>query len=134
MEPVRKAAETAARAIPGVTSATVAVAAHSGTAASAPAAEETLVEKVHEIKVRKFVAVASGKGRCRQIDDRRESAIALRLEGLRVGLLDADVHGPSLQYARRRPPPAAGGDMVRPLENCGVQLMCWGFWCRTTRR
>ena len=129
MEPVRKAAETAARAIPGVTSATVVVTAHSGTAASAPAAEETLVEKVHEIKVRKFVAVASGKGGVGKSTTAVNLAIALRLEGLRVGLLDADVYGPSLprMLGVSGRPSAAGGDMVRPLENYGVQLMSMGL-------
>ena len=62
MEPVRQAAEKAARAIPGVTSATVVVTAHSGTAPAAASAPDETVEKVHEIKVRRFVAVASGKG------------------------------------------------------------------------
>ena len=63
MEPVRKAAETAARAIPGVTSATVVVTAH----AAAPGAGRTMMKMVrasrfHDIKIRRFVAVAAGKG------------------------------------------------------------------------
>ena len=68
MEPVRKAAETAVRAIPGVTSATVVVTAHSGPATTSASAsggddsDDAVVERVHEIKVRRFVAVASGKG------------------------------------------------------------------------
>jgi len=129
MEPVRQAAEKAARAIPGVTSATVVVTAHSGTASTADAVPDETVEKVHEIKVRRFVAVASGKGGVGKSTTAVNLAIALRLEGLRVGLLDADVYGPSrprmLGVSGR--PAAAGGDMVRPLENYGVHLMSMGL-------
>ena len=55
--------------------------------------------------------------------------LRLRLEGLRVGLLDADVYGPSLprMLGVSGRPAAAGGDMVRPLENYGVQLMSMGL-------
>ena len=129
MEPVRQAAEKAARAIPGVTSATVVVTAHSGTASAADAAPDDTVEKVHEIKVRRFVAVASGKGGVGKSTTAVNLAIALRLEGLRVGLLDADVYGPSLprMLGVSGRPAAAGGDMVRPLENYGVHLMSMGL-------
>ena len=129
MEPVRQAAEKAARAIPGVTSATVVVTAHAGTAAAATTPSEETIEKVHEIKVRRFVAVASGKGGVGKSTTAVNLAIALRLEGLRVGLLDADVYGPSLprMLGVSGRPAAAGGDMVRPLENYGVQLMSMGL-------
>jgi len=129
MEPVRQAAEKAARAIPGVTSATVVVTAHSGTASTADAVPDETVEKVHEIKVRRFVAVASGKGGVGKSTTAVNLAIALRLEGLRVGLLDADVYGPSLprMLGVSGRPAAAGGDMVRPLENYGVHLMSMGL-------
>ena len=129
MEPVRQAAEKAVRAIPGVTSATVVVTAHSGTSTPAAAQPDGTVEKVHEIKVRRFVAVASGKGGVGKSTTAVNLAIALRLEGLRVGLLDADVYGPSLprMLGVSGRPAAAGGDMVRPLENYGVQLMSMGL-------
>ncbi len=129
MEPVRQAAETAARAIPGVTSATVVVTAHAGTASASAATPEETIEKVHEIKVRRFVAVASGKGGVGKSTTAVNLAIALRLEGLRVGLLDADVYGPSLprMLGVSGRPAAAGGDMVRPLENYGVHLMSMGL-------
>jgi len=136
MEPVRKAAETAARGISGVTSATVVVTAHSGTngaqagnGAASEAGEDGLIEKVHDIKIRRFVAVASGKGGVGKSTTAVNLAIALRLEGLRVGLLDADVYGPSLprMLGVSGRPAAAGGDMVRPLENYGVHLMSMGL-------
>lgn len=129
MEPVRHAAERAVRAIPGVTSATVVVTAHSGPSTPAAAQPDETVEKVHEIKVRRFVAVASGKGGVGKSTTAVNLAISLRLEGLRVGLLDADVYGPSLprMLGVSGRPAAAGGDMVRPLENYGVQLMSMGL-------
>ncbi|MEC8641378.1 MAG: Mrp/NBP35 family ATP-binding protein [Pseudomonadota bacterium] len=129
MEPVRQAAEKAARAIPGVTSATVVVTAHSGTTTAGAAAPEETIERVHEIKVRRFVAIASGKGGVGKSTTAVNLAIALRLEGLRVGLLDADVYGPSLprMLGVSGRPAAAGGDMVRPLENYGVHLMSMGL-------
>ena len=134
MEPVRQAAEKAARAIPGVTSATVVVTAHAGAATAGAAmaddaAPDETVERVHDIKVRRFVAVASGKGGVGKSTTAVNLAIALRLEGLRVGLLDADVYGPSLprMLGVSGRPAAAGGDMVRPLENYGVHLMSMGL-------
>nr|AAY82813.1 predicted ATPase [uncultured bacterium MedeBAC46A06] len=138
MEPVRKAAETAARAIPGVTSATVVVTAHSGAGAGGgeaaneaaeDGADDGVIEKVHDIKIRRFVAVASGKGGVGKSTTAVNLAIALRLEGLRVGLLDADVYGPSLprMLGVSGRPASAGGDMVRPLENYGVHLMSMGL-------
>ena len=56
-------------------------------------------------------------------------AIALKLEGLRVGLLDADVYGPSQprMLGVSGKPPAVGGDMVAPLENYGIKLMSMGL-------
>jgi ATP-binding protein involved in chromosome partitioning len=138
MEPVRKAAETAARAIPGVTSATVVVTAHSGAGAGGgeaaneaaeDGADDGVIEKVHDIKIRRFVAVASGRGGVGKSTTAVNLAIALRLEGLRVGLLDADVYGPSLprMLGVSGRPASAGGDMVRPLENYGVHLMSMGL-------
>ena len=131
MEPVRRAAEQVALQIEGVTSATVVVTAHA-TTENVEATEElpTLPrEKILESKVRRFVAVASGKGGVGKSTTAVNLAVALQLEGLRVGLLDADVYGPSqprmLGVSGR--PAAAGGDMVKPLENYGVKLMSMGL-------
>ena len=136
MEPVRRAAEKAALAIDGVTSATVVVTAHSGGNPTMGNNEfgtqvdgGAVTQKVLESKVRRFVAVASGKGGVGKSTTAVNLAIALRLAGLQVGLLDADVYGPSqprmLGVSGR--PAAAGGDMVKPLENYGIQLMSMGL-------
>ena len=131
MEPVRRAAEQAALQIEGVTSATVMVTAHAtNETVQVPEESPTLSrEKILESKVRRFVAVASGKGGVGKSTTAVNLAVALQLEGLRVGLLDADVYGPSqprmLGVSGR--PAAAGGDMVKPLENYGVKLMSMGL-------
>ena len=131
MEPVRRAAEQVALQIEGVTSATVMVTAHAtNETIQAPEEPPTLSrEKILESKVRRFVAVASGKGGVGKSTTAVNLAVALHLEGLRVGLLDADVYGPSqprmLGVSGR--PAAAGGDMVKPLENYGVKLMSMGL-------
>ena len=129
MEPVRKAAEKAALAIDGVTSATVMVTAHSGTSAPPSGDDGPVIEKILDSKVRRFIAVASGKGGVGKSTTAANLAIALQLEGLRVGLLDADVYGPSqprMMGVSGRPA-AAGGDMVKPLESYGVKLMSMGL-------
>jgi len=129
MEPVRKAAEKAALAIDGVTSATVMVTAHSGTSAPPSGDDGPVVEKIFDSKIRRFIAVASGKGGVGKSTTAANLAIALQLEGLRVGLLDADVYGPSqprMMGVSGRPA-AAGGDMVKPLESYGVKLMSMGL-------
>ena len=131
MEPVRRAAEQVALQIEGVTSATVMVTAHAtNDSAQAPEDPPALSrEKILESKVRRFVAVASGKGGVGKSTTAVNLAVSLQLEGLRVGLLDADVYGPSqprmLGVSGR--PAAAGGDMVKPLENYGVKLMSMGL-------
>ena len=129
MEPVRKAAEKAALAIDGVTSATVMVTAHSGTSVPPSGDDGPVIEKILDSKVRRFIAVASGKGGVGKSTTAANLAIALQLEGLRVGLLDADVYGPSqprMMGVSGRPA-AAGGDMVKPLESYGVKLMSMGL-------
>ena len=130
MEPVRRAAEKAALAIDGVTSATVMITAHSGSPQNAEVEDDGPVkQKILESKVRRFVAVASGKGGVGKSTTAANLAIALKLEGLSVGLLDADVYGPSqprMMGVSGRPS-AAGGDMVKPLESYGVKLMSMGL-------
>ena len=134
MEPIRKAAEQAALAIEGVTSATVIVTAHESraaaqTASSSEAQAGQTREKILESKVRRFVAVASGKGGVGKSTTAVNLAVALKLEGLRVGLLDADVYGPSQprMLGVSGKPPAVGGEMVAPLENYGIKLMSMGL-------
>ena len=73
--------------------------------------------------------MASGKGGVGKSTTAVNLAIALKLEGLRVGLLDADVYGPSQprMLGVSGKPPAVGGEMVAPLENYGIKLMSMGL-------
>lgn len=134
MEAVRKQAENALHALDGVTSATVILTAHQSRQESSSQTEEqaehsTASEKIVESKVRRFIAVGSGKGGVGKSTTAVNLAIALKLQGLRVGILDADVYGPSQprMLGVSGKPPAIGGDMVAPLENYGIKLMSMGL-------
>ncbi len=136
LEPIRKRVEEAVRAMDGVPSATVIMTAHEGSDTAAPgatggpvASDEAPTEKVLESKVKRFVAVASGKGGVGKSTTAVNLAVAMRLEGWRVGLLDADVYGPSQprMLGVSGKPPAVGGEMVAPLENYGSKLMSMGL-------
>jgi ATP-binding protein involved in chromosome partitioning len=78
--------------------------------------------------VRNIVAVGSGKGGVGKSTMAVNLAVSLALDGASVGLLDADVYGPSipLMMGLRRPPEAEGGKLV-PLRQHGVALMSLGF-------
>lgn len=134
MEPVRKLAQARVLKINGVTSATVVVTAHenkekTSTFSKDKEDKEDKVEKVLESNVKRFVAIGSGKGGVGKSTTSVNLAIALKLEGYSVGLLDADVYGPSqprmLGVSGR--PASVGGDMVAPLQNFGISLMSMGL-------
>ena len=131
MEPIRKLAQEKVLKIKGVTSATVVVTAHEKKEnVSTPTSDkDSKVEKVIESNVKRFVAIGSGKGGVGKSTTSVNLAIALKLEGYKVGLLDADVYGPSqprmLGISGR--PASVGGDMVAPLQNFGISLMSMGL-------
>ena len=80
-------------------------------------------------KVKNIVAVASGKGGVGKSTTAVNLALALAAEGAAVGILDADIYGPSqptmMGIAGR--PESADGKSMEPLENYGVQVMSIGF-------
>ena len=131
MEPIRKLAQERVLNIKDVTSATVVVTAHENKEKTSTfeADKEDKVEKVLESNVKRFVAIGSGKGGVGKSTTSANIAIALKLEGYKVGLLDADVYGPSqprmLGVSGR--PASVGGDMVAPLQNYGISLMSMGL-------
>lgn len=148
-EEVRARAEAAVRAIPGVTTAMVALTAerkpgtaaptqpsHShgvkpvaqhrphGTPADSPMGKQASIPGIGSI-----IAVASGKGGVGKSTTALNLALALRDLGLRVGLLDADIYGPSvprLTGVREKPALNDAKKMV-PIVRFGLPLMSIGF-------
>ena len=131
MEPIRKLAQEKIIQINGVTSATVVVTAHENKQKSTISLtdKDDIKEKIIESNVKRFVAVGSGKGGVGKSTTSVNLAIALKLEGYSVGLLDADVYGPSLprMLGVSGRPASVGGDMVAPLQNFGISLMSMGL-------
>lgn len=80
--------------------------------------------------VKHLVAVASGKGGVGKSTTAVNLALGMQANGLRVGILDADIYGPSqprLLGLTGRPQPAGQGNMLRPLEGFGLKAMSMGF-------
>jgi ATP-binding protein involved in chromosome partitioning len=80
-------------------------------------------------RVKNIVAVASGKGGVGKSTTAVNLALALAAEGARVGLLDADIYGPSLprMMGIEGRPESDDGKTMDPMENYGVQVMSIGF-------
>jgi ATP-binding protein involved in chromosome partitioning len=134
-EPLRAAAEKAAAAVKGVLSATVVLTAHRAETAK-PAADPAPRGKAAPAgqgpmllpEVGAIVAVASGKGGVGKSTTAVNIAVALATQGLRVGLLDADIYGPSLpQMLGTRERPRAEQQRIIPLNRWGLKAMSIGF-------
>jgi ATP-binding protein involved in chromosome partitioning len=79
--------------------------------------------------VKNIVAVASAKGGVGKSTTAANLALALAAEGARVGILDADIYGPSqpMMMGISARPESADGKTMEALENYGVQVMSIGF-------
>jgi len=140
-EPVRARAEAAIRALPGITSVLVALtgerAAGSGAAAARPR-EQAAPAAAHRTGgpagpagipgVGAIIAVASGKGGVGKSTVAVNLALGLRDLGLKVGILDADIYGPSMPklLAIRERPETVGG-RLKPIVRHGMPVMSIGF-------
>ena len=84
--------------------------------------------------VKNVIAVASGKGGVGKSTVAANLAVALAKEGYRVGLLDADIFGPSvpkmfnIEEARPYAENIDGRDLIIPIEQYGIQLLSIGFF------
>jgi ATP-binding protein involved in chromosome partitioning len=80
-------------------------------------------------KVKNVIAVASGKGGVGKSTTTVNLALALAAEGAKVGILDADIYGPSqpMMMGISGRPQSEDGKIIDPMENYGVQVMSIGF-------
>ncbi len=134
LEPLRQAAERAVQAVPGVTSATVVLTAHrpgpgGGAAPTQQRTPQHGPAKTPTPGIRSIIAVASGKGGVGKSTTAVNLALGLAAEGATVGLLDADVYGPSMprMMGVRGKPSTPDGKTLEPMRNYGISIMSMGF-------
>ncbi len=159
-ESVRDRAESAVRAVPGVTSALVALTAERAGGGTAPRPQPAQRPQPGQQPVRRsgpggqdpnphpgphpaprapspagipgvdaIIAVASGKGGVGKSTTAVNLALGLRDLGLKVGILDADIYGPSMPklLGIREKPQTVGGNRLKPIERHGMPVMSIGF-------
>jgi ATP-binding protein involved in chromosome partitioning len=141
-ETVRERAEAAVRAVPGVKSAMVALTAErAGGAGGSPGAApprpgagpapggRAAPSPAGIPGVAAIIAVASGKGGVGKSTTAVNLALGLRDLGLKVGILDADIYGPSMPklLAIREKPETIGGTRLKPIVRHGMPVMSIGF-------
>lgn len=127
LEATRRACEDAVRALPGVTSATAVLTAERGPAGAADGGERPPGAGVGGVNA--IVAVASGKGGVGKSTVAVNLALAMTGLGKRVGMLDADIYGPSQPrlLGLSGKPDSPDGKTIEPLRGYGVPCMSMGF-------
>jgi len=128
LEPLRLAAQKAAELVPGVLSVSAVLTAHRAEPPAAPRGGPSAQGKTLA-PARHIIAVASGKGGVGKSTTAVNLALALAAKGLAVGILDADIYGPSLprMMGISGRPGSADGKILQPMENYGVKCMSIGF-------
>jgi len=118
----RQQLTTAARGVDGVTDVVINI-----TTKVASHAVQRGVQLLPNVK--NIIAVASGKGGVGKSTTAVNLALALSAEGATVGLLDADIYGPSvpMMMGVTGKPESLDGKNMEPLENHGIQVMSIGF-------
>ncbi|AJY44704.1 iron-sulfur cluster carrier protein ApbC [Martelella endophytica] len=131
-EPVRRAAVAAVEALPGAKQALVTLtadkpASEKPATKSRPTGEQQAKPEIPGIGA--IIAVASGKGGVGKSTTSVNLALGLAAEGLRVGLLDADIYGPSIPrlLGLSGRPMQGPGRTIMPMEKYGLKVMSIGF-------
>lgn len=156
LEPLREAAEKAVGMLDGVDKAVVSLTAAKKPGANtspgtpvrpAPSADQAnavpspmqarksaaanpqMPEKLGIPGIEAIIAVASGKGGVGKSTTAVNLALALQANGLKVGVLDADIYGPSLPRLLRITgrPQAVAGRTLKPMDGYGLKVMSMGF-------
>ncbi len=150
LEPLRAAAERVVTAIPGVAGAMVALTAEKkggGMAAPVPPRPPAAARQAPPARppsaapagaqparrgvpgVEAIIAVASGKGGVGKSTTAVNLALGLAAEGLAVGVLDADIYGPSMPrlLGITGRPETTDGKVMKPMEKFGLKVMSMGF-------
>ncbi len=141
LEPLRKAAEKAVEALPGVLSVTAVLTAEKAAARPPAAAHAHDHDHAHPHahphgpqkllvpSIKSIVAVASGKGGVGKSTTAANLALALSAIGRKVGVLDADIYGPSMprMLGISGRPHSRDGKTLEPMSNYGVECMSMGF-------
>jgi ATP-binding protein involved in chromosome partitioning len=123
---LKKQVEGAAGAVAGVSSVAVVLTAHH---AATPQRQPHVVQKIVLPNVKYVVAVASGKGGVGKSTTSVNLAAAFVQKGLKVGLLDADIYGPSIprMLGLTGKPQAREDKKLIPHEKYGMAVMSMGF-------
>ncbi len=150
LEPLRQAAERTVKALPGVKGAVVSLTAerkqgsapppprpsaaapahsHGHSHAPAPTPSGPQRSKAEVPGIGAIIAVASGKGGVGKSTTAVNLALAFKANGLRVGILDADVYGPSMPrlLGITGRPQQIENRIIVPMENFGIKVMSMGF-------
>ena len=141
---LRTAAEKAVRALDGVLSATAMLTAHQTAGAGAPGGADghshgqagghgqagagAQPDNTPHKPAKHLIAVASGKGGVGKSTTSINLALAIAATGQRVGILDADIYGPSLpRLIGKNVKPQTDGKKIKPIEAWGLQTMSIGY-------
>lgn len=125
-EVMKQQAQKVVSAIPGVQNVNITMTSQVRKMSGAPSAQ--LIPGVKNV-----VPVASGKGGVGKSTVSANLAIALSATGAKVGLMDADVYGPSIPTIMGvQAPPIKQGERITPAEQYGVKIISMGFFIQET--